>query len=86
MSVFLNSGSLLGKQCTLIAAAATSAFVLKITLASLWGTAGVIWATLIGYGIFYVIPAYRLALGSLDAAIATSQLSARCRGADAGTD
>ena len=66
MSVFLNSGSLVGKQCIFIGAAAISSILLQIILCGLWGVAGVIWATLIGYGLFYVIPAYRLAFGDLN--------------------
>ena len=66
MSVFLNSGSLVGKQCIFIGAAAISSILLQIILCGLWGVAGVIWALLLGYGLFYVIPAYRLAFGALN--------------------
>ncbi|MBC8386770.1 MAG: oligosaccharide flippase family protein [Actinobacteria bacterium] len=66
MSVFLNSGELVGKQCIFIGAAAISSVILQIILAGLWGTTGVIWALLIGYGLFYAIPAYRLAFGTLN--------------------
>ena len=66
MSVFLNSGSLVGKQCVFIGVAAISSVILQIILAGLWGTTGVIWAILIGYGLFYAIPAYRLAFGTLN--------------------
>jgi O-antigen/teichoic acid export membrane protein len=69
MSVFLNSGSLVGKQCVFIGAAAISTVILQIILAGLWGTAGAIWAVLIGYGLFYVVPAYRLAFGALNGLI-----------------
>lgn len=66
MSVFLNSGSLVGKQCVFIGAAAIVSVILQVSLCSVWGVAGVIWATLIGYGVFYTIPAYRLAFGTLN--------------------
>ena len=66
MSVFLNSGSLVSKQCIFIGAATISSVILQIILCGLWGVAGVIWAILIGYGLFYVIPAYRLAFGALN--------------------
>ena len=66
MSVFLNSASLLREQCVFLGLAAISSLALQIILAKFWGTAGVIWAILIGYGLFYAIPAYRLAFGTLD--------------------
>jgi O-antigen/teichoic acid export membrane protein len=66
MAVFLNSGSLVGKQCIIIGTAAISSFVLQIILCGLWGVAGVIWAILIGQGLFFVIPGYRLAFGTLN--------------------
>ena len=66
MSVFLNSGSLVGKQCVFIGAAAVLSIILQIILSGFWGVAGVIWAILIGYGIFYVVPAYHLTFGTLN--------------------
>lgn len=66
MSVFLNSSSLVGKQCFFIGLAAISSVMLQIILARFCGIAGVIWAILIGYGLFYVMPAYRLALDALN--------------------
>lgn len=69
MSVFLNSGSLVGKQCVFVGMAAISSVILQIILAGPWGTIGVIWAILIGYSLFYVIPAYRLAFGALNSLI-----------------
>jgi len=66
MSVFLNSGSLVGKQCVFLGVTTISVFILKIILAGLYGTTGVVWATPIGYGLFFVVPAYRLAFGTLN--------------------
>lgn len=65
MSSFLNSGSLLGRQTTFFAIASIISLLLKVILAHTWQTAGVIWGTVIGYGIFYVVPAGRLAYGAL---------------------
>ena len=66
LSVFLNSGPLVGKQCVFIGAAAITSVILKVILAGSWDVAGVIWATLFGYGIFYVLPAYRISFGNLN--------------------
>lgn len=65
MSMFLNSGALLGKQTWFYGIASIGALALKIVLAKNWQIAGVIWATVIGYGSFYVVPAAWLAYGSL---------------------
>lgn len=66
MSVFLNSGSLVRKQCVFFGAAAISSIMLQVVLVNLWGVAGVVWGIVIGYSIFHIIPAYRLAFGSLN--------------------
>jgi len=65
MSVFLNSSSPLNKQVFFFSAASITSLVLKVVLVQKWQTAGIIWATVFGYGVFYVIPAARLAYGSL---------------------
>lgn len=65
MSTFLNSGRLLNRQVTFFAAASISTLLLKIGLTQVWGVEGVIWATLIGFGVFYVVPAGHLAYASL---------------------
>ncbi|MEI8210442.1 MAG: hypothetical protein WCG16_14620, partial [Methylococcales bacterium] len=64
MSTFLSCGNLVGRQVIFISAAALTSLALKIILAFQWQADGVIWATLLGYGLFYVIPAARLAYGS----------------------
>lgn len=66
MSTFLSCGDLVGRQVSFISAAALTSLALKIILAYQWQAAGVIWATLFGYGVFYVIPAARLAYGSFE--------------------
>lgn len=64
MSSFLNSGALLGKQTWFFAVASVVSVILKIFLAGSWNVAGVIWATVLGYGIFYVVPSAKLAYRS----------------------
>lgn len=65
MSTFLNSGPLIKKQLIIIGLASVSSVVLKITLSINFGVSGIIWATIIGYSIFYIIPAYKLAFNYL---------------------
>ncbi len=65
MSTFLSSGKLLGKQSCFFATASITSIILKILLVANWQIAGVIWATVLGYGIFYAIPSAKLAYGSL---------------------
>ena len=67
MSTFFNSGPLVSKQIGFYAAAAIAAVVLKIFLTYSLNTAGVIWATVFGFAIFYVIPAARLAYKNIPA-------------------
>jgi len=65
MSTFLNNGETVKRQVIFFSAASLSALMLKVVLTAKWGIAGPIWATICGYGLFYVIPAARLAYGSL---------------------
>ena len=65
MSAFLNAGSLLRHQVPIFAIASLTAIILKIVLANFWGPSGVIWATVLGYGVFYTVPASVLAYGFL---------------------
>jgi O-antigen/teichoic acid export membrane protein len=67
MSTYLNCGYLVGRQTIFFSIASLSAFALKILLAYQWQAAGVIWATNICFGLFYIIPAWKLAYSSLDA-------------------
>lgn len=64
MSTFLNSGPLLGRQVVFYAAASITSLVLKVVLAGPWGGVGVVWASVFGFGVFYVFPSARLAYGS----------------------
>jgi O-antigen/teichoic acid export membrane protein len=66
MSTFLNSGKLISKQTIIIALASISAIFLKIYLSLNIGISGIIWATVIGYSIFYVYPSYKLVFSFLN--------------------
>jgi O-antigen/teichoic acid export membrane protein len=58
LSVYLNNGSFLGRQLLIYAIASIVAIGLKIFLVWNWQNAsGAIWGALIGYSIFYLIPA-----------------------------
>jgi len=61
MSAFLNSGSLLKQQVNFFSAASIAALILKVVLAHYWQIAGVVWATVLAYGLLYSIPAWLLA-------------------------
>ena len=65
MSTFLNSGTLLRKQAGFYVVAATSAVLLKIVFAFAWGIEGVIFGTIAGWTLVYVVPSSRLAFGYL---------------------
>jgi O-antigen/teichoic acid export membrane protein len=65
MSMFLNSGTLLRKQVGFYVAASTTAVILKIVLAYVWGIEGVIFGTVAGWTLVYVVPSGRLAFGYL---------------------
>lgn len=56
ISVFLNSAALLTTQLYLLTAAALVSVSLKIVLCLYYGPAGVIWATVIAFGLCYVLP------------------------------
>jgi O-antigen/teichoic acid export membrane protein len=66
MSVFLNGSTLVRKQCVFFGMASISSISLQIILVWQWGIPGAIWGTIIGFGLFYVIPAYQLAFGTLN--------------------
>jgi O-antigen/teichoic acid export membrane protein len=52
----LNSGPQLRQQVRILAAASLLSLGMKFALCLQYGSAGVIWATVIGYGVLYVIP------------------------------
>lgn len=66
MSTFLNSGPLLRKQIVIVGIASLSSLLLKIILSINFGVSGIIWATVIGYGVFFIIPSYRIAFNYLN--------------------
>lgn len=61
MSTFFNSGPLMRKQVKMIGLASISALLFKILFSIRFGIAGIIWGTVLGYSIFYLIPSYNLA-------------------------
>jgi len=65
ISTFLNSGALVGKQITYYGLATVCALVLKVVGAPILLTAAVVWSTVIGYGLFYIIPATMIAFKHL---------------------
>jgi O-antigen/teichoic acid export membrane protein len=66
MSTFLNSGPLLRKQILIVGLASISSVLLKIYLSLNFGVSGIIWATVIGYGVFFIIPSYKIAFNYLN--------------------
>ena len=61
MTAFLNSSRALRRQVLFYGAASVSAILLKVLLIIKWETAGVAWGTVLGFGLFYAIPAAVLA-------------------------
>jgi len=66
MSTFLNSGPLLSKQIRMIGLASINSVLLKIFLSLKFGISAIIWATVIGYSLFYIVPSYNLAFNYLN--------------------
>jgi O-antigen/teichoic acid export membrane protein len=60
MSTFLNSGEMVKKQVVIIGLSSISSIFLKVFLSINFGVSGIIWATVIGYSIFYIIPTYKI--------------------------
>lgn len=67
MSVFLNNEDLIKKQLIFYSVASVAAIFLQIIFCKLFGLPGIVYGLLFGFLIFYVIPAYKLAFGYLDA-------------------
>jgi O-antigen/teichoic acid export membrane protein len=57
LSVFLNSGNWLSRQVKLYTLATVVSFALKLLLVRVWGEGGVVWATVIAYGVLFTLPA-----------------------------
>jgi O-antigen/teichoic acid export membrane protein len=66
ISTYLNSGTLIGRQAICFGLGSVCSLILKIVGAPILQTEAVVWSTVLGYGLFYIIPATRLAYGSLD--------------------
>jgi hypothetical protein len=66
MAVFLSNSQLLHKQLVFVGLASISSPVFGIILCYLYGVEGVIYGVLLGHLIFFVVPSYRIAFGSLD--------------------
>ena len=65
MNAILNQPGVMRRHLVLFGGAALVSLALKIVFARHGSVAGVIWATVIGYGVVYVIPAARLAFRSV---------------------
>jgi O-antigen/teichoic acid export membrane protein len=65
LSVFLNHGDMLRKQLGFFSLASLCSIALKVVLVKPLGEAGVVWATVAGFGLLYVWPAARLTAGYL---------------------
>lgn len=61
----LNQPAVMKRHLVLFGGAALISLALKIWLAHSWSLVGVLWSTILGYGIVYVIPAGRLAIASV---------------------
>jgi O-antigen/teichoic acid export membrane protein len=61
LAALFNSGPLLRHQVVFYTVASVVALILKIVLAVTWQPAGVVWATVAGYGLFFLLPADRIA-------------------------
>ena len=59
-SVFLNHDDTLRKQLGFYALASAASIIMKFVLVRHFREAGVIWATIIGFALFYTVPAARL--------------------------
>lgn len=66
MAVFLNNNDLVHKQLIIIGLASISSVVFEVILCYWYGIEGIIYGVILGHLIFFVVPSYRLAFGSLD--------------------
>jgi O-antigen/teichoic acid export membrane protein len=66
ISTFLNSGPLLGKQTIMMGLAGIGAVLMKIYFSLNFGLSGIIWATVVSFGVFFVRPSYKLAFDHLN--------------------
>lgn len=66
MSVFLNNEMLIKKQLKFVGISAIFSVIFQILLSVKFGVEGIVYGLLLGYSIFYVVPAYKLAFNFLD--------------------
>jgi O-antigen/teichoic acid export membrane protein len=66
MSVFLNNRRTLRAQLLFYAIASLVALIAKFWMVKTLGISGVLWATIFGYGVFYMYPAWHLAQKTID--------------------
>jgi len=66
MSTFLNSGPLLAKQLLIVGLSSVSSVLLKIYFSINFGVSGIIWATVLSYLVFFIVPSYRMAFRYLN--------------------
>jgi O-antigen/teichoic acid export membrane protein len=67
ISVFLNNEAFLQKQLLIYALGSLVALALKMPFILWWGTAGAVWATVVGYTVFFSVPAVVIAYRTLAA-------------------
>jgi O-antigen/teichoic acid export membrane protein len=66
MSVFLNNDNLIKQQLKFVGISAFASIVFQIIFCNIFGLEGIIYGVLLGYLLFYVVPAYKLAFGFLN--------------------
>ena len=66
MSAFLNQRATIQSQLGFYAMASITALIAKFWLVKAIGISGVLWGTVLGYGLVYTLPAWRLAQRTLD--------------------
>lgn len=62
MSTFINSGNSVSKQILPLGIVACTSVLLKIYFSTKIGISGIIWATILSWSLFYVIPTYYLSI------------------------
>jgi O-antigen/teichoic acid export membrane protein len=64
MNAILNQPGVMRRHLVYFGAGSLLSVVLKVVFIQRWSLTGVVWGTIIGYGLAYIIPATRLALAS----------------------
>jgi O-antigen/teichoic acid export membrane protein len=73
MNAILNQPGIMRRHLIYFGTGALLSVVLKIVFIRRWSLTGVVWGTIIGYGVAYVIPATRLALASTSRKVREAQ-------------